>query len=539
VSVLLEILGRGLAEDLRAILYPLYGGGAMSSVQALKSQLYEQGGPELELQIGLAHWREGQLDDARQWLATLCYRQGTARAALAAMAALSEERGNLREAAEYLDTLAGIAPDVAGVQFAQGLTAEQLDQPEQAAGHFARAIEIDEGHISAHKRLAAVQLRLGKPREALATYEALRAIAAGDTHLRTSTGCLQFHCGDYRDAAESFEVVIALEPENWAADNEAVTELVQRGQVREAIAVAEAMLEDQGPFADLHLQVANLYSLVGDDEPALSQYNEALSICPDYLEALIKLATHHLLFDRWEDSAEAFGRAALCSERLLVNYIGMGVSQAAANDIQVAARTLDLASAVDPNSTLLLTQMIRLHRRLAQAAAFGEPSAGMIVPGEPLERALEPELRCHMERVARQPLRPEGHFLLGVLLRSLGHPRQAASEFVRTARLHPTHVPALIKLGLVLKELEHDRLSARIFHSLFSVPGEQIEAHYRLAVTSTQHGQVDELARRMAARSEEKDLADIRADLALSLQHMGLMDRGASTWRALRETHRV
>ncbi|MBS3821185.1 MAG: hypothetical protein KGY81_05425, partial [Phycisphaerae bacterium] len=115
MSVLLEILGRGLAEDLRAILYPLYGGGAMSSVQALKSQLYEQGGPELELQIGLAHWREGQLDDARQWLATLCYRQGTARAALAAMAALSEEGGNLREAAEYLDTLAGIAPDVAGV----------------------------------------------------------------------------------------------------------------------------------------------------------------------------------------------------------------------------------------------------------------------------------------------------------------------------------------------------------------------------------------------------------------------------------------
>jgi tetratricopeptide (TPR) repeat protein len=539
VSILLEILGRGLEEDLRVVLYPLYGGGSPESVQALSTRIYEDACPQHELALGLACWREGQLDEARRRLVTLCYREPTARAALAAMAAICAESGDTLLAADFLGTLSELEPEAPAVAFARGFVDEQLDHPARAAGHYGRVVELDPHHVSGHKRLAAVQLRLGWHRKACATYEALREIVPEDGYLRTSLACLQFHCTEYRDAAESFEVIVAMEPENWAVEDETIMELVQRGQFREAIQIAERLLEDQGGFPDLHLQVANLYSLVGDDEPALHQYHQALHACPSYLEALIKLATHHMLFKRWEEAAEVFGQAALCSERLLINYIGLGISQAAAGDIPRAAHTLDLASAIDPNSTLLLTQMIRLHRRLAQALAAQEPVSGVIPPGEPVERVLEPELRCHLDRVTRRPLQAEGHFHLGVLLRSLGQARQAASEFARAVRLHPAYVPPLVKLGLALKELEHDRLAARVFHRLFSVPEQQIEAYYRLAVTFTINGRIDQLAERLAGNHPERSLEDVRADLALSLQHMGLLDRSAGIWRALIETHRV
>lgn len=539
MSIVLEILGRGLEEDLRTILHPLYSGGSLESLDALSARLYEDATPEQELQLGLACWREGQLQDARHRLAPLCYRQPTARAALAATAAICAEQNETAQAAEFLDILAEVEPTSSIVAFARGLTAEQQDHPQSAAGYYARAIALEATHVSAHKRLAAVQLRLGWHCKAGETYENLREIVPDDPHLRTSLACLHFHCGQYQDAVEGFETIVAMEPENWAIDDPNILDLVQQGNLREAIHVAENLLEDQGGFPDLFLQVANLYSLVGDDEPALRHYREALNACPTYLEALIKLATHHMLFDRWEEAAEVFGQAALCSERLLVNYIGLGVSQAAAGHIQQAADTLDLASAIDPNSTLLLTQMIRLHRRLMRHNALGEPASGMIPPGEPVERILAPELRCHLDRVGESPMQAEGHFHLAVLLRSLGNPRESAQEFARAVRLHVAYVPALVKLGLILKELRHDRLSARMFHRLFCVPEEQIQAYYRLAMAFTLTGQTDELARRLAANSDERELADVRADLALSLQHLGLLDRAAGTWRSLQHAHRA
>ncbi len=75
---------------------------------------------------------------------------------------------------------------------------------------------------------------------------------------------------------------------------------------------------------------------------------------------------------------------------------------------------------------------------------------------------------------------------------------------------------------------------------MFRTEDRQIDFHYRLAVQFAQRRRLDEMAEQIAPSASEKlEERDVRCSLALSLVNMGLLDRGAATWRNLSQTHRV
>lgn len=527
MSVLLEVLGRGLDRETRDLLRPFYWQCIDDSADSGVSLAGEAG---VHLSMGLAHWREGNMEQAAGYLEALSHMEPNCPVTHAALACIHDEQRRFDEAMTDLRELNRLRPDVAEIQLAMGLCSEKLHQPVSAAMHYRRVLELDPRRTQASFRLAAVALQAGNLDEAITRYEHLISEVPEDRWLRTSLAALLHRAGRYPEAVVQFETCIAMEPENWALDEDTLGPFVGREDIVEAIEEIEESIEQQGPFADLYLRLATLHSLAGNDDEAVQSYHQALDLQPGYLEALVKLATHHLVFHRLEESAETFGRAAEYNEHLLVNYIGLGVSQASTGDTKEAANSFNLASAVEPNSTLLHAQMIRLHWRVFLRENPDDPEAALA--DDPDRGALA----CHAERVMRSGDDPELRFHYGVLLRSIGRFPEATREFLQSLQDCPTYLPCLAKLSVMLKEQQRDQESARVFLRVIQAEDDQIACHYRLAVEYLRGADFEDMA---AILPGEPETALARQQVALGLVGMGLLDRYAATWRSLRQTHAV
>jgi tetratricopeptide (TPR) repeat protein len=544
VSILLEAFGRGLEEDLCSLLHPFYSRPGLETLEQLRGEVYGQRNvrPDLALRLALASWLEGRTDEARARFRQAVGENRQNARAHAAWAALEDQTGNPSAALEHLRDYNRLIPDQPAVQFCMGLCNEKINQPISAAMHYRRALTLADNFLPARQRLAACCLLADNVDEAAHQYYELRKRTPEDMRTRTLLASLLFHAGKFAQAANEFETAIAMEPGNWALDDPEITRLAAEGHVRDAIAKTKRMLGEQGPFPDLYVRLGNLYSLVGDDEPAVVNYREALNLQPNYLEAMVKLATHHLLLDRWDDAAECFGRAAELNDRMMVNYIGLGVAQASAGQINEASASLELASASEPNGTLLMTQMIRLHYRLSRTEQYESqtdqtPTLPHEVPGGGL---LDAELLQHAERVRAEPHRADVWYHYGVLLRAANETRLSMQAMCIALKHRPCHLPSMMRLGLMLKEQGRDRFAARSLHRMFCPTDEEMTRHYSLALEFTQSGRLDELARRMQAMGPDNyHESDARASLGMSLEDLGLVDRVSGAWRTLRHTHRV
>lgn len=531
VNTLCEVLGRGLEDDLHERLCAYWVG----------SEAIQEGASEAEraLAEGLAMWREDRPEDAEGPLQRATSSRVCGVAARAALACLYDRRGQTGAALGELRALGRLCPDDANLEYALGRCYEKLGHAVSAMVHYNRAVMLDPQASSARKRLAGTALSVGRVDEAIRQYESLCRIEPEGLALRSSLAHLYLQAGRHASAAEVYETAIAIEPEAWALEDAETRQLLSGGHVREAIERTQEQLEEQGPFADLHLRLANLYGMVGEDSEALRHYDEALDIQPGYLEATIKLATHHLLFGRWEMSGELFARAAELNERLLLNYLGMGVCRAAAGNTEAAAEAFGLAGSVEPNSTLLLAQAVRVHWKLARGNQFADQTdaglAGQTVAAE----LLQDELQRHGQYVAGEGTEVAARYLYGVLLRSAGRMAEAAEQFLRAGKQQPTFMPVWAKAGVIMKEQARDEQAARCFHRMFALPGEQIETMYRLGLMYSDRAGLDDMVHQLALQQSCGGEDQARHEVLLDLVNLGLMDRGAYFWRQLTQTHRV
>ncbi|KKL20256.1 hypothetical protein LCGC14_2457280, partial [marine sediment metagenome] len=342
---------------------------------------------------------------------------------------------------------------------------------------------------------------------------------------------------------QEFEVDIAMEPENWALVDDEVEALVAEGQLREAIERLHTLIEQQEPFADLHVRLADLYSQSSDDEATLHHYQIALDLQPNYLEAKVKLGAHHLLNGRWDEAAETFHNACELNDRVLVNYIGIGVAQAAAGRTAEAMNSFDLAATVEPNSTLLLTEMARLQLKASLADEFiknFEPSHASAATEIELDNddLLHKQVERHGQEIASNPNHADLRYRYGVLLRSEGRLAEALEQFSAATEINPNYTQAIIKLGITQQELGQVEEAVQTFIKALDLAPAYVDLHYRLGLLHTNKREFEEAIKHMESASEgAPDNKQIRAALALSLQNMGLMDKAAATWRSLWKLH--
>ena len=544
MSYLLQLLGRGLGSDLGDLLDQYYWSPQRCPLDELEARCErDRDDGNLHLQLGLAYLRASQLTLAIGHLKRLCRRQPDSLGGRLALAAALSERGDVEAALKQLEIANQNHLGHTRILFAIGFCLERLQHRDKAAEYYRDAIERDGQLAPARERLAALAVAEGDLDEAIEQYEALRCQMPGQPWIRSALATLYHRNAQHARSVDEFEAAIAMEPENWALIDEEVEALVASGQVREAIERLHLLIEEQGPRADLHCRLADLYSRTGDDEAALRYYRLAIEFEPDYMEAKVKLGTHHLVCGRWDESAELFCEASAINDASMQNYVGMGVAQLAAGRQADAMDSFDLAAAVEPNSTLLITEMAKLQLKSAVAQEFARsfaapsdvPVAEIALDNDDL---LHIQLYRHADEVDARPGHADVRYRYGVLLRSEGRLSEALEQFTAAVEINPAYVQAIIHKGIAEQDLGKTDDVIETFKSVLDIRPEFVDLHYKLALLYTDRCEFEQAVRHMEAAADgAADNQQIRAGLALSLQNMGLMDRAAATWRSLRRMH--
>ena len=119
------------------------------------------------------------------------------------------------EALEALATAAALQSDLpmaASLHLLMGRAAQELGHPD-AAGHFARAVEIDPRDTEAIDRLAMARFQDKRYEEAHALYRTLAEITPDSAQTHANLGATLYYLGRSQDALRSFERALALDPD--------------------------------------------------------------------------------------------------------------------------------------------------------------------------------------------------------------------------------------------------------------------------------------------------------------------------------------
>lgn len=542
MSYALETLGKGLVNNLWCI-FGRQLARFEGQLDALKVRLGERPqDEELLICTAVTCYRMGRYDEAMAYTARIGEEGAGDRFEGSVIeACVLEALGKRTEAIDTLKNLdRRLEPPDASVRFAIGILYEMTGTIEEAIVFYRGAIGVTPNLYNAHQRLAAICLSMDDVNGGIRHYEELARIDPGDTETRTLLAAMLVNNGQAHRAVSEFQVALTIEPDNWDMQNELVDAFVKAGEYEQAIEVLETQPANQGDFPDTHLQLGELKAKLGRDREATESFTKALEIHPNYLEGMVKFGTHHLRMGRYLQAAEWFSRAIEVNDRLLNAYVGLSVAERHAGWNDRAQQTIELASAVEPNTTMLFAEVAKLELKASaadQAKQYLEPRDDADDQGKDVGSEL---LAIQAERFAQaigdNPDRADWHYRYGLLLKAQAKPAQAAEEFAQAVAINPDYVKALIKLGLVCYELGRtEQAQQHLERAVILEPG-YADVHYQLGLIYSDQNRYEfaiEQFEESLRRSE--DGGQVRGALALALENIGLTDRARASWKAVIE----
>ena len=163
----------------------------------------------------------------------------------------------------------------------------------QAEIHCRRALALNPNYVAAHRILAELLRERNAP-DALAAYDRLLELDPDNFMAHNNRGLLLNKLGRRREADASFARALELEPGN---PHVRFNQLMVRpdGDLAEARDCCLRALEERSNDLDIMTNLAILLQFSGRYDEARAQYERVLSIMPDHLSALFNLSLLLLL----------------------------------------------------------------------------------------------------------------------------------------------------------------------------------------------------------------------------------------------------
>jgi tetratricopeptide (TPR) repeat protein len=547
MSYLLELLGRGLLGELSAAFRDgiLRDDGHHSTEELRRLIEREPYVLENRRRLGARLMADRDFVRARdQFLEGLCLDARHVPSRLGLACAL-DELGQTRQAIEELQATLHHDDDAA-TRFALGFCHEKLGEIEEAVTAYEACIATNPQLANAHERLAAIALRLDDVPRAIAHYEHLCWCDPADLASNLTLANLYLRDGRHEDAIQRYQFALTIEPDNWEIQDDLLTAYIDGGRELDAIEILKGRIEgnQSDPDTTSHLvRIGDLYTKLGSLHEALAAFRRAVKTNPDCLEAAIKLGTANLRLARYQKAGDAFARAIEINDRIVTAYVGLGVAQMAAGERDHALASFEMAGGVEPNTQLLFSELARLQLKVTaaeQCERYLSPQAIAAHPAGPLHEDVRGVVARQIERfklaLRKHPNHADWHYRLGVLQRYAGELHGAIRSFRHALAINPNYLKALIKLGMALRDVNETDDAIRVLTRALSLDAESATLHYELGLIYADQGRFAESVERFDdAIRHEPDREDTLANLALSLQNMGLTDRAEATWQALHE----
>lgn len=533
MSHLLELLGSGLLGELLSAFenqLPEVEGDDTCALAPRRRECPQS--LDLALRMGVAGLRELRLTEARAAFEDALRLAPTPVKPALGLACVYDEMGQTREALRYLHMAHVREPDNPAIAFAIAFCNERGGALADAENYYRRAIAACPRLRNAHERLAAIAIRRRDLDDALRCYEALAALEPGDVDILMRLGTLYLQADRPLDAIVQYERALLVEPHFAEGGLEEAEAHERAGRAQEAIAALRELVARYPGVPDFHVHLGDLLSRLGDESGAAAEYRAALELQPRYLEALIKLGTHYLRTGSGLEAGRTFQGAIEVNDRLMEAYVGLGVAQSAAGRDEESRATLDLVAGVEPNSSLLFAESARI-----QMKEDRERRARDVLTGPREDDGgdlLEAQIERHRQALALRPNHADLHYRYGLLLRQVGRLEEAIAAFEAAIAINPAYVKALVKLGVCLREAGRADDALEAFRAALTLRDDCIDVHYELGLLFAQRQQFD-----LAVEAFERGMqgggahAALRANLALALQNIGMLDRAAAAWRSI------
>ncbi len=518
MSQLLEILGRAITVDTSDLILHwlktvIFSGGCEDSVQRR----------HLDTVIELMGQKKP--DAATEQLRNYLFEHPSCTCGRMAAAAINLHNNRLNEAIRELNSVYMRRPNNTMALYALGYCYERLGKEAQAAEFYQDCIKFKKHLQLPAQRLAAVYFKNMQYDKTTEQYQLLNEEYPDDISTLITLGHLYIIKGKYTKAIETFNKAILMHPDNFSSQDYELDQLIAEGRLDEALQYLDYLMQSEEDRPDLLMKQADILRMLGSTEDAVSQYEQAIYMCPDFLEATIKLGTQYLQLRHDNLAAELFNRAVEINDKIIDAYIGLAISQKLAGYITDALGTLSLAAAIQPNSSLLFSEMASL--RFKQ----GMPNCRPLYDDMSSNAISEAVIATHQHEISLRPQNPDLYYRLGILMMGVGRILKAIESFETAIDINPLYSRARSKLSVCLYQTDRKSDALNILSDHDFINADTLELHYKTALLYC-----DKIKFASSLFNLERFLEnnfacpDASVNVSIVLQNLGLLDRVTTMW---------
>ena len=528
MSKLLEIFGRAITVDNADLIWHWF--------HALKTHTPDGSTRQFgELDEVLDLLGERQLDRAQEKLNFYLFENPDCPMGRMAAAAICLHHNSIEDAMEQLQSVYMRQPSNTMALYSLGCCYERLGKEAQAIEFYQDCIKFKSHLQLPRQRMAAIYYKNGRITETIDEYEALTAEHPEDIASLVLLGYLYTSNKQYENAVTTFNMAILSHPDNFHDDNQEdeINELIDGGQYDQAIQNVQWLMDKVGEMPDLYVRMGDICSKAGHVADAIANYENSIRMQPNYLEGTIKLGTHYLRCRRPVLAAEQFNRAVEINDDIVDAYIGLATAQHLADEMTDAHNTLSLAAAIQQNSTLLFSETATLHLQTTLQDQSDNPED----PGPIIE--INDVIRAHQKQMTDTPKNADIHYKYGILMMVVGDLAKAAESFENALKINPTHYRAQTKCAICFNESDRQSLALDMLTQPQPIDLATLELHYRTAILYCDKSRFTQaLANLENAMKSNFAEPDASLNIEVVLENLGLIDRAVATWDRLTETAR-
>ncbi len=349
-----------------------------------------------------------------------------------------------------------------------------------------------------------------------------------DISALVTLGYLQIYAGKYSQAGASFNKAILMYPDNSNTEYY-IDQLVNEGQIDEAIEHIEELLRINPDRCDLILKYGDILYLSGKNEQAYEQYEHAVHSSPEFLEARIKLGMYYLRAEQELLAAEQFNRAFNINDNIVDAYIGLSLSQHLSKDFSGAADTLSLAASIQANSSILFTETACIHLK----HRCGNPETYHYQQND-LPKAV---IEAYRQQISLSGHNADLYYHFGILMMNYNRLSDAISAFENALEINTHFSGASNKLAICLLQTGKVEEAFYRLENYLVLKDDIVKLHYKTAILYCDRLKFASSVLNLQ-NSFHNNFSSIETsqNVSLILQNLSLLDRTTVMWDRLVET---
>jgi tetratricopeptide (TPR) repeat protein len=482
------------------------------------------------LKAAVALVQQGQLAEADREAQRALADPDTRAVANSILGTIRLQQNRLDDSVKLLGEAIRLEPRLVGAQLSLAQAYTLQNRPDLALARFQAVLKLDPDNPSARLAIARSEVEKGNYEQGLALLGPVQsALRQSPEGLYIVTAAL-LKSGKREEAAPLAADWKRLTNVPRAASISFGLLLVQEGAIDEGIAVLEHTAQSYPPSYELAFNLAGAYLMKKDNAAALAQYDVALGLNPEAVDALrlaagaaerngeLERALSYWLRAKKlapDDPGTLLGFGRLCFKLDLLEDADLALAKAASSkpgDIQyqytlaavkVGRRQYDEARS-------LLQPLVEAHPRDAHLRyAMGT----VLYTQGHLTEAAE-HLR---ESIRLEPDQLPSYYYLALVSRDQGNHGEAIELLEKLLVRHPDHAGANEVLGILLMSAQRPRDAEQRLRTAVELNPTSVKANYQLGLLLARLGKKEEADRRLAHAKTLREADEATSRLQLRL----------------------